>query len=300
MAGILDTVQRASFFGIEFACSRYSVKGGIRDSVHEYRHTPGGQPEKQGRTLYVIEFDAIFSTETPAYPNAWPLDWENLRLQFEQETTADLVVPTMGTIPAYCIDWPCDVDFQKMRDGLRAKLSFREDQQTLLSVESMVDVHVASLPAQSQTLLDLTEDAGLDVSLFDQIMGIIADIESAVEFGEFQAELYLDKVAALVESCQRIEAMTKELNDSKNWQVVRALQGLGVNAVALQEGILRKLAPLIDFKVPALMSIVDVSVSLYGDTSRAVELLNLNRSPIIEDAFSIPAGTTLRAYAPSA
>ena len=298
MAGVFDQVQRASFNDIDFACERYSVKGSFRDGVHEYRHTPAGQPEKQGRRLYTFEFDAVFSAATPLYPTAWPDDWDQLINAFEQGKTADLVVPTIGTIPAYCIDWPVDVDFRRNRDGIRARLVFREDQQQLFL--SLIDgsINPDALPAKTSNLIESALDAGLGEDLFTSITNLVNDIASAGDYYEMQAELYADKVAGIITACQRVDEKVKELNDPKNWKVVRANAELCVAAIKVSESILRKAVPIVDFVTPALMSVLDVSMNLYGDTSRAGELLGLNRDPIIDDAFSIPPGTVIRAYAP--
>ena len=313
MAGVLDSVQRASFGDVEFACERVAIRGALRDFVHEYKHTAGGQPEIQGRRLYTFEFDALFSAEHPLYPDAWPGSWDKLQSKFEAGTIADLVVPTLGTLKAYCLDWPVDVDFKRMRDGIKARLTFREDNDAIFN--ALVDPDsIPSLPTRVAALKEevanaaefstgsAIEDPGnapISIGLFDAIIGLAADIEAAAQFSEFVVEQYIDKVTALVESCQRLEERTAALNKPKNWKIVRAIQALGVSAIKIGEDVQRRLSPVILFEVPAVMSIVDVSVSLYGDATHAVELLNLNRDPIIEDAFAIPQGYVLRAYAPS-
>lgn len=297
MAGILDQYQRAGFNGIEFACERYSAKGGLREAVHEYRHTPAGQPEKQGRRLYTFEFDAIFNAQTPAYPTAFPDDWDQLINAFEQGKTADLVVPTIGTIPAYCIDWPLDVDYKSFRDGIRAHLVFREDQQQLFSYLINGDINPDALPAKSNNLIETALDLGLGADLFSSITNLINDIASAGDYYEMQAELYADKVGGIITACQRVDEKVSELNDPKNWKVVRANVELCNAAIAVSEKILRQSVPIISFAAPTLMSVLDVATSLYGDTSRAGEILGLNRDPIIDDAFSIKPGTIIRAYA---
>lgn len=298
MAGVLDQVQRASFNQVDFACERYTVKGGLRDSVHEYRHTPAGQPEKQGRRLYTFEFDAIFSAQMPLYPTGWPIDWDQLINTFEQGKTADLVVPTIGTIPAYCTDWPVDVDFRRFRDGIKAKLTFREDQQQLFLSPIDGSINADALAAKSTSLIEEAFKVGLPGDFFSSITGLINDIASADDYYEMQAELLGDKVGGIVTACQRIDEKVTELNDPKAWKVVRANAELAVAAGNVLEKILRQSVPIIDFVAPALMSVVDVSMSLYGDTSRAGEILGLNRNPTLADAFSIPAGTIIRAYAP--
>lgn len=297
MAGIADQFQRASFNGIEFACDSYSVKGRLRHSVHEYRHTPAGVPEKQGRALYTFEFNAHFSANAPLYPNAFPDEWDRLLSAFERELTADLIIPHIGTIPAFCTDWPLDVNFRNNRDGITCRLTFLEDrveQFTLINGSINPD----ALRAKTSNLIETALDLGLGSDLFSSITNLINDIASAGDYYEMQAELYADKVGGIITACQRVDEKISELNNPKNWKVVRANAELCVAAIEISQKILRQSVPIIDFVAPALMSVVDVSMALYGDTSRAGEILGLNRSPLILDAFSILPGTIIHAYAP--
>ena len=288
MAGVAAQFQRASFGGIDIAVERYTVKGRLRHGVHEYRHTPGGQPEKQGRALYVVELDAMFSAAMSLYPNAFPDEWDRLLSDFEQEKTKDLVIPHIGTMKAFCTDWPVDVDFRRNRDGLRTRLVFLEDQQQPLTLING-SINPDALPAKSNSLIE---------DLFSSISGLIDDIASAGDYYEMQAELYQDKVAGIITACQRVDEKVSELNDPKNWKVVRANAELAVAAIEVLEKLSKRLAPVVDFIAPATMSVVDISMAIYGDTSHALELMQLNRNPIIADPFSITPGTVIKAYAP--
>lgn len=296
MAGILDDLQRAAFNGVEFAVQRYSVKGGLRDHVHEYRHTPGGQPEKLGRKLYTVEFDAIFSTETPDFPNAYPGDLASLRKAFEAETTADLVVPTIGTIQAYATDWTQDVEFKTMRDGERCRFVFREDQTGLFLVDDIVRVDYATVTSQTAALEAEIEAADLDVDVFQQVLNLANAVQDVVGVGEFYAEMLLDRVSALVAACQRIDEVYDELNQPVNHRVGEALRDIGVSAIILERDLKRSRRPLITFVVPPItMHVAQISMAIYGTTERAAEIMQLNA---FENPLAVAPGTEVQAYAP--
>lgn len=297
MAGIADSFQRAGFGGIDFACERYRIRGGLRHSIHYYRHTPRGQPEKQGRELYLFEFDAVFSSEHLAYPTAFPQDWSDLLLFFEEGETKDLIVPTVGTVKAFAVDWPVDVDFKRMRDGIKCTLSFLEDEEEM-TADDVASVEVGTLPTKATALIEEGLDLGFGEDFFSSITGLINDIASAGDYYEMQAELYQDKVDSLITACQRIDENVAELNDPKAHKVVQALASLGATAIAVKDSLVRKNKPIIDFPVGVTMSFLDVSMALYGSTERAGEILRVNRNPAIPDPFAIPPGFPLRAYAP--
>jgi hypothetical protein len=294
MADVASQLQRMSFDGIAFACSHYRIIGGLRDHVHEYIHRPGGHPEKLGRKLYTIEADALFSTNTPLYPDAWPADLSDLRDRFEREVTSTLVIPSVGSIQAYCVDWPIEFDFARMRDGERARLVFREDSDEELLTEEIVQVSFGALPPKFNELLLVAAD--LDEDLFASIRGLINDIQGIKGSVELQGEIMRDKVSSLIVACQELDEEAKELADPTNFLVMEKLIEIGELAIRVQKDLLKLALPIVPYVVPANMSILDVSVAIYGTTDRAFEILKMNAIP---DAFDIQEGTLLRVYAPN-
>ncbi len=299
MAGILDQTQLASFGGYTFACPRYSIRGSARDGVHEFRHTPGGQPEKHGRRLYTVEMDATFvaSSTVAEYRNGFPDVSFALRSLFDAVETKDLVIPTVGTIQAYAIDWTFDVDFARMRDGERAHFTFREDMSEEFLGSESIQVQYASLPVQTDALLAEVDAVDMDPDFFASVVTVANDISAIGQQVELQGELLSDKLDSLIVSCQRLDETLALLNEPPHFKVAASLRKLGVAAIRLRKDVLRKSLPLVPFIVPtgAPMSIVEVAISLYGETSRAVELMQLND---LDDPLTIPAGTELRVYVP--
>src|SRR5438105_4964362 len=121
-----DTLQRASFGGAEFPVESVSIVGGLRDHIHEYPHSQGGAPEKMGRKLYTIRMKAVFQTKFKLYPGLYPNTLNFLRKMFEEQSSADLVVPTIGTMTAYCRNWTQEMEW-RIRNGEKADFEFVED-----------------------------------------------------------------------------------------------------------------------------------------------------------------------------
>lgn len=295
MSDVLRGCQLFSFDFIPFLVERYTVRGGARVHTHEYRHTPGGQIEKLGRKLYIVEADVVFSTDARNYPSAWPGDLSDLRDRFDQLVTSDLVIPTIGTIQAMCLDWPIDTDF-KRRDGERGRFVFQEDLNTALIANNVVQVNYATLDAKFDDLVDESEVVDFDISVFeaiaravDSISGLANDIEGG--FG------IVEQLDSLVTSCQTLDATVDGFNDPTNWAVAKALRSLAVTAITLRKDVDRRSRPMFVYEVPRLMTIADVSVVIYGVTTRAAELLRMNE---IDDPFRLPPGTGIRAYVPEA
>lgn len=292
-AGVFAQLQRASFGGIDFAVSRMSVKGSQRHHVHEFRHQAGGQPEKLGRKLYSFEFDCFFSSVTPLYPNAWPGDLFALRTVFELGITGDLVVPTIGTIKAFCTDWPTEADFGRRRDGETAKLTFLEDSEEVNLIGDKLNVGLTDLSTKKmEKLVEVKGPKWIDA--FAAVTKLANEVQTMKDQVDLRGEQIADKCKQVQVGCQRLDESLDGLNDPVNHQIAAALHDLGVAAINLGADILRKGNPITTFILPARMAISDVSTALYGDTSKAMDLLRMN---LIEDALSIPSGTTLRVYA---
>lgn len=295
MAGVADQLQLASFDGIAFACEGYSVNGGLRHNLHEYRHTPGQQVEKQGRRAYVFTFRGCkFSTEDPYHPNAFPTDAGDLRLKFESETTGPLVVPTLGEIQAVCTDWPVEVDFRRMRDGETATLTFIEDAASAFAFETSITVSVTGLTAKGVILTDECDAAGVDSSFLDSVLAIANTIDSFASQIEEAGASYLDQITALIDACQRIYDVTDVFQNPENHRIGAALRDLSVAAGTIKQDVLRLQKPIVDYTTPVLMSIVEVSMAIYGTTNGVNSLLKLNA---LTDPFAIPPQTLMRAYA---
>lgn len=287
-----DEFLPASFAGLEFAIEGCEVRGGLRDHLHEYPHSDLTQPEKLGRRPYTIEMSCIFTTNSFLYEHGFPDTINALRVLFDSGITDALHVPHIGTMQAYAVDWSDSMDPRRMRSGVRTKITFREDTGEIASPYKVAVTYSGIRARIEAVLADATalEDPDLLESLDDAFNQIDA-------LGD-QANLAANQVASKIDSVsskvQKIDEMASSLSDPAAWPVVRSLHNLGVALSDLKADTQQKSKPTKSFTTPKLMGVSDVARDLYGDSARAVEVLQLNA---IDDAFAIPANTTLTVYA---
>src|SRR5688572_18453443 len=260
-----DELQPASFDGIAYAISRVSVRGGLRDPVHEFPPSPGGKPERLGRKLYTVEMDCIFTTVSQNYPDGWPGDLSDLRDRFEQGVVSDLVIPTIGVIKAYAVDWSQDW-VARNRSGETARFVFREDQDDALLADSVVSIQYQSIRPKTDALLALAEAEGIE-DLFDSIANLANDIAALQDQVELQGEILAAKVDSLANSCRLLSDTAEELKQPPHHKVLGALHDLGVAAIELNKDILQVLSPTFLFTTPVEMTVDGVARAMYGDTA---------------------------------
>lgn len=288
-----EQLQEFAFNRIPFLVESYEVRGGLRDHVHEYPHSPGGDPETMGRKLYTVSVNAVFVDNTPRYPTAWPLDRSQLMNLFEAEARGPLLIPTIGTMRAYAFDWTLTAA-SKMRNGERFKLEFREDQQVDLVADSSIAPNYTAVATKASALVDALATSGIKADIFTVIADLSSQIQGYVDSVNLDVSLLATKVDQLSDACRTADAIVTELDAPSAWPVVDALHDLGVTADNLNRDVLQQSLPLLSFTTPSLMSIVDVSRSIFNDTSYAMEIMQMNA---LDDPLSIPANTVLRAYA---
>jgi prophage DNA circulation protein len=299
-----DKLQRASFDGVAFPVEEVDVEGTLRDHVHEYPHTPGGAPEKEGRRLYVVRMVASFLDIWREYPGLWPDGLARVRGKYEAETTGDLLIPTIGTIPAYITNIKQRMS-ARLRSGEKVELTFREDQSNQFLADALMVETTSSFAGRAlalKTEVDLAIAAGVpDVELnapggFD-LFGAIHDAVNAVLAIRDQADLYghvlEGKIEWLIGLCEEADRMIAFLQNPLSHRIGDALRSLWDAAHATLGDTQERRSPLRTFTVPVTMAVGDVSRAIYGDGTRAVELLSLNP---IDDAFRVPAGTAIKFY----
>jgi prophage DNA circulation protein len=294
MTGSARGLQRASFAGIEFPVSSVTVKGGLREHVHEYPHVAGGAPEKLGRKLYEVTMVAEFHDVIPEYGSSlWPGSLADLLNFFELETTEDLVIPTVGKIQAYAVEWD-KVWEAKRQSGERATFHFREDSgNAFLASEAVASISgISALGAYNYSLY---QASGYQSSIFDAINDAVNAITSITDQAEMFGNLVEAKALALASLCDQADASVKFLQDPVNHRILDALLELWAAAIRLQKDAALTALTVINWTVPSPMAVSDVSRALYGDSARAVDILQMNA---IEDAFNIPSGQVLRVVAP--
>lgn len=292
MATGFDQLQRAAFGGIQFPVESYEIVGGIRDAVHEYGHVDGGDPERLGRKLYTVRMKPLFHGTFKEYPNLYPSGLSKLIEKFEASSVEDLVVPTTGTMRAYCVNWTRRVAM-RVRSGEALELEFRED-----SIGDR-NYEVVDFDRDKMYLGPLEVELGKSPDLLSQVFGALADLQNAVnEVTSYldTAEMYgnlleakLLQVKAIVEELHRFDGM----QEAENYRVFNALQDLAAATSDALDNIQGKSSGLEEYIVPTVMSVQQISMAVFGDASGAMDILQLNP---IEKAHEVRAGTVVRYY----
>jgi hypothetical protein len=291
-----DSLQRAGFAGFEFPVSEIRVTGALREHVHEYPHAPGGAPEKLGRKLYEFHMRAPFHNTFLSYPKLWPETIASLRIIFEGGRSFDLIVPTIGLITAYCTSWVETADMRSARSGVSVEMTFREDQTDLFLVKELVAARAADLQNAGRVFTkDIVEGKDLQGNIFDSIQEMLNSISGIGDQFELYGTLFKAKLDGIANACSAIDRSFSFFNKPQNHASTEALHALWAAALKLSKDVEKRAAPVERFRVPIVMSVADVSRRLYGNSTRAMEILRMNA---IENPFAITAGTVLVVYAP--
>ncbi len=92
-------LPQTQFGDIKFPGETHHVSLVLRHHVHEYPHSPGGNVEKLGRSLYKVTVRGNFQATFPAFPDLYPNGMNTLRGYAEQMQTLTFVHPTIGSNP---------------------------------------------------------------------------------------------------------------------------------------------------------------------------------------------------------
>lgn len=289
-----DDLKRASFDGVEFPVSEVRIKGGLRDHVHEFPHTPGGRPELMGRKLYEIEMTGPFlvSLIDPKWANLWPGSLGVLRGKFERQIRSQLHIPTVGTIKAYCYDWDQTMK-ASVRSGEMGSFRFREDQSDAFLVKDLVKVSPRALSGQMAQIRAEAEKQGEDPSVFDALTDAVSNVLGVLDQIELGAKLLESKILGAASICDELDRKLDLFSDPENFGIHEALRTLWASLLNLLKNVDEKTATVRKYTLPIEMSISDVAISVYGAAERGADILRLNA---INDAFAIPAGTELTYY----
>lgn len=286
-----DNLQIAQFEDIKFPVSKITVSGGLRDHVHEYPHSPGGAPEKLGRRLYTVKMHIPAMQGFKAYPNLWPEGLDQLRQVFEEERTENLVIPTLGTIKAYALNWNEETDYSN-RSGVSVDLEFREDQSSAYLLTQMIDIDQSDV-AGALAALTGTLDGGNLGDFFSSIKDAANSLLAVKDQAELYANVIEAKAAGLSQLCQQADELLHPLDNPANFRVLSALHDLWRASNKLSVDALKLTIPTQPFVTAGLMSVADISTLLYGDTSHAVDIMRGNALP---DPLSIQPGTLIKYY----
>lgn len=291
---VFDTLQRASFDGLDFPVKSVSVKGRYRHEEHEYLRVPGAVIEKLERAVYNIEIQAVFDTNVKGYGRLWPDVLTAIRNKFETGVTSALTIPTVGTIPAFQPEWDQTADMGKLRSGEMVKLAFKEDQTqrflTLALVQTQQQSMATSLNRLQVTRAQILGEPANDTSIFDAIQNTANGILAIKDRGDLYGGLLVAKLGQMTALMNRADSALESLKHPVNHEVTDAFLELWNTAVKMTTNLAESPRGPRSYTTPKVMSMGDVATAVYGDSTRASEIL-LNNT--LDDPFAIAAGTKI-------
>jgi len=291
-----NAFAKAAFDGIEFAYIDVAVKGGTRFAVHEFPHSPGAEIEKMGRRPYIVIFTCTFhripgSELDKQYPELYPTRLRQLRERFEKELTAELVVPTIGTIKATCTSWNQTFN-SNSPTGEAVQLEFIEDQDSDKAFDDQsTDYGAAKMAEANDSLLAAAALADFKKattqSIFQDINDAVTAVQGALALGDAYNQMVVGKINAVINLCNYADGQVEEMQHPENHAVLDALKDLWLNSKQLAMNVAEKRSTLLSYNVPKVLTLSQVASNL----SVTVEsLLQLNA---FDDSLAIPAGTVV-------
>jgi len=289
-----------SFGGIQVPATGYRVRGGQREVTHLYPHVNRGKVEKQGLELYSVDADLLFDTDSllaPRYPDLHPGKLNALVAKFERGETADLYLPTRGTLRAFAKGWTVEMT-ATVTSGERMSVTFLEDDEDGFEVGSIAVTNAGDVKAVGLTVAELraqyeAEMSESDKSIFDQIDDAANAVRVALDSGDLAASVIKAKADHLVGLCSEAEDRITILQDPRTYPLTEAMHELWALGAQVQRDVLGRRSITQTYTVPTKMALPQVSLAIFGDSTRGGDLLELN---FFRDAFAIQAGSVVSFY----
>lgn len=299
----LDGLPKLSFNGIAFPAESIILHSQGRQHLHEYPHSPGAAPEKLGRGIWYLTVKTHFQVGVPGYPpDLWPTSMNQLESLYETQTTATLVHPTKGKFNAFIASWRQDYN-PRFRSGERVDIEFLEDQRANFLVQTAQSANSTSLATSQQELnaaLSLVQSQlGIsknDLSVFDAIKATVNAVQALSDTVGMYGGFLQAKSLELINLCSQADQLFS-VQSPLAVGILIQLRTIGAAARNISSSS-QSSTKLGKFKTPKTMTIQDVAIRLYGDTTRETDLMTLNAA-LIPDPGSIAAGVTIQYFLPN-
>jgi hypothetical protein len=293
MTDIFDALKKAAFGDIEFPYTDLKIRGSLRHHVHEYLHRPGAEIESLGRRAYEFRYGCQFHTDMPSWPDLYPDRLSQLVSLCESEQTLALYVPNLAReIQAKAIEWPRTL-LASVRSGEQVEFAFIEDASDRYTADKLIGLSLSSAPTQFEIVRVAVEALEDEVSL-DLLDLLSAELDAwlaVVESVQLQAEYQHARIDGLFNRCNAL-ARAPILQTAPGSAALRATLDLWATIAKLRNDSLVAARPLAAYVTQEdRLSVVDVSLRLFGSPAYALEILQLND---FDDALSIKLGTNVR------
>jgi uncharacterized protein YutE (UPF0331/DUF86 family) len=290
-----DSLRKAQFGAIQFPIKSVRVRCSSEKFVHVYLRVAGGVIEKLQRGLYMIEMDAVFDVNIKGYGQTplWPNGLKSLREAFERQDTLDLVVPTIGVIPAMLDNWDQFADMAKVRSGETSKLQFIEDNSAGFLQSAQEKVLSTTVENSANTLKLTAKDFGLtdpEKDVFEKIQDQVNKIFSYNDQSDLMGGLLTARIESATAIIKEADSSLEALKHPENLELIQALHALWEALIDFGANLANSPRGARFYFVPSTMSVSDVAVAIYGNTSRASEILLNN---VLPDPYAIEAGTQI-------
>ncbi len=294
-----DGLKPLSFANIAFPYKTYRVTGGIRKHEFNYPHNPGGVTEKLGRKLYQVHVSSNFTDGLlRIYPNLLS-DLKSLRSKFANQETASLNIPHIGEMSMFADDW-AESATAKDRSTIEVEMTFTEEMPNDFTIGNIANDRTGQTfgdaldTLNAQVLLNQLLLTKNTQNIFGAVNAICSSILGIKDQLDLYGSLIVSKIDGATQIIRDADQQVKELNNPDFWPLLDALQDLWLASVQLQQDIQQSGVQLRVYTTPLRMTVAQVSSAIFGDNSRAVDIMTLNP---IDDPFSIPAGFQIQYYA---
>lgn len=283
-----EHLQTFALEGVAFPAQDTTLQGGHDSAKHAGFRQRGQDVEDTGPRGKVIR------VKVPLYASVrWPTGrlfpdvYRELVPVLEQGGDCFLVHPTRGLITVHVDDWTETID-GRTKDGLTLEIVFSEQRG---SAQRLLDFAPVRRPeVEAVAAAAAAEAAAVELGFLETLAGFANDVAAVMD------ELAAADVAITqaVGTCDALIARCEEIEADPAFAASEAfpLRGaVGATRAAVAARRAERAGDLPrPFVVPMLMSVTELAAlpSVYGDASRAAEILAVNDFP---DPSEIKAGT---------
>lgn len=294
-----DGLKPMSFAGTAFPYKTYRVTGGIRKHEFNYPHNAGGVTEKLGRKLYQVHVSSNFTAGLlRGYPDLWN-DLKKLRALFANQETHIFNIPHIGEMQMFADDWVETVN-GKDRSTVDVEMTLTEELPDDFTINAIASTNTGQTFSDAldtfnaQVLLNQLLLTPNTLNIFSVVNNVCSSILSIKDQLDLYGSLIVSKIDGATAIIRDADQQVQELNNPDFWPLLDSLADLWAATVQLQQDVQQSGVTLRTYTTPLRMTVAQVSAAIFGDNSRAVDIMTLNP---LDDPFSIPAGFQLQYYA---
>lgn len=273
----LDT---ASFRGVEFEVER--LDDALVRRIREYRYPwrDGADLDDLGREPRRTQLTAHFRGDT------YESDLSAFLKIVDAGKSGTFIHPTLGTWTAR-ISIPSIAQTHEDRDAAVLQVEVIEDGTsttlpTLYSIEKLED------EVETECLAVEDEDPG-----YDEVSDAVSAARAFVASAQAKASQITSEVNKVRKKIDTAVEKARQLTDVQNYPLVRSLKKLAYSCQKVGTRIQQVKPVVLERTIPVEMPLPLLAHKLYGDSSRATEIQQVNR---VRNPFIAPPGARLKVY----